>query len=176
MRDRPGRAARPQVRWVLMKTPTIMPMRSRLESPALMNGSDMPLVGKMPVTTPRVKIDAVPGRLNETWFKANRIGAFADWFPLNCGFRMVGGLTVNTIKTKLMLLTGQRTGMVRDQSRLLYVAPDMKSRIAWRIAPGAVVNITLCEDIWCRVSKDGKSGYILRNQLWGTYQREAISG
>ena len=74
------------------------------------------------------------------------------------------------------LLTGQRTGMVRDQSRLLYVAPDMKSRIAWRIAPGAVVNITLCEDIWCRVSMDGKSGYILRGQLWGTYAREKIEG
>ncbi|WP_303782918.1 SH3 domain-containing protein [Sandarakinorhabdus limnophila] len=74
------------------------------------------------------------------------------------------------------LLTGQRTGMVRDQSRLLYVAPDMKSRIAWRIAPGTVVNITLCEDIWCRVSKDGKSGYILRGQMWGTGAREKIEG
>jgi SH3-like domain-containing protein len=74
------------------------------------------------------------------------------------------------------LLTGRRTGIVRDQQRLLYVAPDMKSRIAWRIAPGAVVNITLCEDIWCRVSKDGKSGYILRGQMWGTYPREKIEG
>lgn len=74
------------------------------------------------------------------------------------------------------LLTGQRTGIVRDQQRLLYVAPDMKSRIAWRIAPGAVVNITLCEDIWCRVSKDGKSGYMLRGQMWGTYAREKIEG
>ena len=74
------------------------------------------------------------------------------------------------------LLTGQRTGIVKDQTRLLYVAPDMKSRIAWRIAPGAVVTITLCEDLWCRVSKDGKSGYILRGQMWGTYAREKIEG
>ncbi|WP_310474722.1 SH3 domain-containing protein [Sandarakinorhabdus sp.] len=74
------------------------------------------------------------------------------------------------------LLTGRRTGLVRDQQRLLYVAPDMKSRIAWRVAPNAVVNITLCEDIWCRVSKDGKSGYILRGQMWGTYTREKIEG
>ena len=74
------------------------------------------------------------------------------------------------------LLTGQRTGMVKGDVRLLYVAPDMKSRIAWRIAPGAVVNITLCEDLWCRVSKDGKSGYIVRDHLWGTYRREKIEG
>jgi SH3-like domain-containing protein len=74
------------------------------------------------------------------------------------------------------LLTGTRTGIIRDQTRLLYVAPDLKSRIAWRIAPGAVVNITLCEDLWCRVSKDGKSGYILRAQMWGTYRNEKIDG
>lgn len=31
-------------------------------------------------------------------FKANRLGAFADWFPMGGGFRLVGGLTVNDIK------------------------------------------------------------------------------
>ena len=30
--------------------------------------------------------------------KANRFGAFADWFPMGGGFRLVGGLTVNDIK------------------------------------------------------------------------------
>ena len=74
------------------------------------------------------------------------------------------------------LLTGTRTGIVKGEVRLLYVAPAMNSRIAWRIEPGAVVNITLCEDLWCRVSKDGKSGYILRDHMWGTYKREKIEG
>lgn len=72
------------------------------------------------------------------------------------------------------LFVGQRTGVVKDQVRLLYVAPDVSSRVAWRIAPGALVTITLCEDMWCRVSKDGKSGYILRTEFWGTYNREKI--
>lgn len=74
------------------------------------------------------------------------------------------------------LLTGVRTGFVRDQMRTLYVAPDLQSRVAWRIEPGTVVTITLCENIWCRVSNDGRSGYILRDQLWGTYPNEAIGG
>lgn len=30
--------------------------------------------------------------------QANRAGAFADWFPFDGGFRLVGGLTVNDIK------------------------------------------------------------------------------
>ncbi len=78
------------------------------------------------------------------------------------------------------LLTSQRTAIITatnsGQPSLLYVAPDVKSRIAWRIAPGAVVLVTLCEDMWCRVSKDGKSGYILRSAMWGTYPREKIEG
>jgi SH3-like domain-containing protein len=74
------------------------------------------------------------------------------------------------------LLTGVRTGFVRESVRTLYVAPDLQSRVAWRIEPGAVVTITLCEAAWCRVSNDGRSGYILRNQLWGTYPGEAIGG
>lgn len=31
-------------------------------------------------------------------FKANRLGAFADWFPLGGAFRLVGGLTFNDIR------------------------------------------------------------------------------
>ena len=74
------------------------------------------------------------------------------------------------------LLTGVRTGFVREQTRTLYVAPDLQSRVAWRIEPGTVVTITVCEQMWCRVSNDGRSGYILRNQLWGVYPNEAIGG
>lgn len=73
------------------------------------------------------------------------------------------------------LLTGTRTALVRGGERILYVAPNTRSRVAWRIEPGTVVNITLCEDVWCRVSNEGRSGFILRTHLWGTYPKEAIS-
>jgi hypothetical protein len=36
--------------------------------------------------------------------KASRLGAFADWFPLGGGFRLVGGLTVNDIKADFTAL------------------------------------------------------------------------
>lgn len=32
---------------------------------------------------------------------ANRVGAFADWFPADSGFRLVGGLTFNDMKVSL---------------------------------------------------------------------------
>ena len=74
------------------------------------------------------------------------------------------------------LLQSDRTAVVQGGIRPLYTAPDLQSRIAWRIEPGAIVALTLCEGLWCRVSKDGKSGYILRSQIWGTYPNEAIGG
>jgi SH3-like domain-containing protein len=76
------------------------------------------------------------------------------------------------------LLTGIRTAVVTNPAgtpRLLYTAPDMQARIAWRIEPDTVVTITLCEDIWCRVAVGGRSGFILRTHLWGTYPKEAIT-
>jgi SH3-like domain-containing protein len=74
------------------------------------------------------------------------------------------------------LLTGERNGYVRGEIRTLYTSPDLQSRVAWRIEPGTMVTITLCENVWCRVSNGGRSGYMLRNQLWGTYPNETIGG
>lgn len=73
------------------------------------------------------------------------------------------------------LLTGVRTGYIKNEERLLYVSPDTGSRIAWRVAPGTILNITLCEDVWCRVTNEGRSGFIPRAHLWGTYPKERIA-
>jgi SH3-like domain-containing protein len=74
------------------------------------------------------------------------------------------------------LLTGERSGFVTGGIRTLYTSPDLQSRIAWRIEPATVVTITLCENVWCRVSNGGRSGYVLRSQIWGTYPDETIGG
>jgi SH3-like domain-containing protein len=74
------------------------------------------------------------------------------------------------------LLTGVRTGFITGATRTLYTAPDLQSRVAWRIEPGTVVTITLCESVWCRVSNGGRSGYLLRNQMWGSYPNEPVGG
>ena len=74
------------------------------------------------------------------------------------------------------LLSGERSGYVLGEIRTLYTSPDLQSRVAWRVEPGTVVTITLCENVWCRVSNGGRSGYILRSQIWGTYPNEAIGG
>jgi hypothetical protein len=42
-------------------------------------------------------------------FKANRLGAYADWFPFSGGFRLVGGVTFNDIKADLNAVGGGTT-------------------------------------------------------------------
>ena len=74
------------------------------------------------------------------------------------------------------LLSGDRTAIVTGGQRSLYVAPDLQSRVAFRIDSGTVVRIMVCDGLWCRVSKDGQSGYVLRAQVWGTYPNEAVGG
>ncbi|QXQ06517.1 hypothetical protein KX816_00010 [Sphingosinicellaceae bacterium] len=74
------------------------------------------------------------------------------------------------------MLTGERTAIVTRTIRTLYSAADVSAPPVWRIAPGAVVSLVLCEGAWCRVTRDGKGGYMLRAQLWGTYPGEAVAG
>jgi SH3-like domain-containing protein len=70
------------------------------------------------------------------------------------------------------LLSDQRTGMVLGQTRLLYSSNDANSRPLYRIEKGVVAKIVVCDEGWCQLNADGKTGFILRDQIWGTYTGE----
>ncbi len=72
------------------------------------------------------------------------------------------------------LISGNRTAVVTGAPRAMYATPDLQGRAVWRIAPGAIVRVVLCSEAWCRVDRGGKSGYILRAQLWGVSAVETI--
>ena len=72
------------------------------------------------------------------------------------------------------LISGTRTAVVTGTERVMYGTPDLAARAVWRIAPGAIVRVVLCSEAWCRVDRGGKSGYILRTQLWGVSPTETI--
>ena len=72
------------------------------------------------------------------------------------------------------LLSGERTAYVTRAVRTLYDRADIASRAVWRVEPGVVAKIVLCEEAWCQLRIDGKSGNILRKQLWGVYSKESI--
>ena len=72
------------------------------------------------------------------------------------------------------LLSGERTAYVTRSVRTQHRRADIASPPVWRVQPGVVAKIVLCEEAWCQLRIDGKSGYILRNQVWGVYPRESI--
>lgn len=72
------------------------------------------------------------------------------------------------------LIAGARTAVVTGSVRTLFGRADLQSNAVWRIAPGAIVRLIVCDQAWCRIDRGGKSGYILRSQLWGVTPNEAI--
>lgn len=72
------------------------------------------------------------------------------------------------------LLSGDRTAFVTRTIRTLHAKSDVASKPVWRVEPGTVAKIVVCEEAWCQLSIDGRSGYILRDQIWGVYREETI--
>ena len=72
------------------------------------------------------------------------------------------------------LLSGARTGLVINTIRTAYRRADLQSPPVFRVEPGAVVTIDMCEEDWCRIESGKYGGFIKRNQIWGTYPNEEI--
>lgn len=115
------------------------------------------------------------GRYPVAWVYVRRglplevIGEYDSWRQV----RDVDG-TVGWIDRTM--LTGARTAIVAGGGapRLVHAAADLRAAPLWRIAPGAQVELALCDQAWCRVRADGRQGYMLRAQLWGVYPNEVI--
>lgn len=70
------------------------------------------------------------------------------------------------------LLSGERGAIVVGQTRLLRVRPEDSAPGVWRVEPGVVARIVLCEGLWCQLNIGGKSGWIRREEFWGSYPDE----
>lgn len=69
------------------------------------------------------------------------------------------------------LLSDQRSALVLKNG-LLLSSSDQKSRPLYRIEAGVVAKIIICEELWCQIHIDGKTGFIQRSDIWGTYPNE----
>ncbi len=73
------------------------------------------------------------------------------------------------------LLSEQRAAVVVGKgadTHLLYSRPETTSRPLYRIQVGAVAKAIICEEAWCQINAGGKTGWILRGEIWGTYPGE----
>ena len=65
------------------------------------------------------------------------------------------------------LLSGVRMALVQQDMVDLLTKPDPRAMIEARAEAGAVVRLLECAADWCRVSRDGLRGWLLKAALWG---------
>ncbi|GER05876.1 hypothetical protein GCM10007972_06390 [Iodidimonas muriae] len=72
------------------------------------------------------------------------------------------------------LLSGARTALVTGGTRSLYGKPRPASTEIMRAESGVIVSLDRCLPQWCRVSLAGRTAWINRTAIWGTYRDEVI--
>jgi SH3-like domain-containing protein len=70
------------------------------------------------------------------------------------------------------LLDSRRTIMVQGAVRDLRRTASNSGRVLLRAEPGVIGRLFECQDAWCRVEIDGRRGWLLRNEFWGTLPDE----
>ena len=72
------------------------------------------------------------------------------------------------------LLSGKRFASVEGTIRVLFQDGADDSRPLLRLEPGVLVRLERCKAAWCRVTVEGKRGWLKRDWLWGVYPDEAL--
>jgi SH3-like domain-containing protein len=63
-------------------------------------------------------------------------------------------------------LAAERT-VIATASGAIHRDATNKSAATARFAPGAVMSLAACKGEWCRVEAGGRTGFVLKSQLWG---------
>ncbi|WP_224240628.1 cytochrome c oxidase subunit II [Hyalangium gracile] len=113
------------VTWSDLRVPVGVPVWVQLASTDVVHGFSLPNF--------RVKLDAIPGRVNQTWFQAAKLGTWEVACYQHCGtshYKMRGTLTVMTPE--------DYAAWLREQSRQaarLYDAQDTAAHWGWEWRP-----------------------------------------
>jgi len=77
------------------------------------------------------------------------------------------------------LLSGRRTAIVAPWSDQKTIAmhrdPSKDGKLAARVEPGVLVDLSNCDGSWCRVTVSDVSGWLPQDMLWGVYPKEAVN-
>ena len=93
---------------------------------------------------------------------------------LNEGWRLVqdhegtqGWVASSQLSPSLgALIIGEGNAELRE-------SPDASSAVRWRAEPGVVADLMRCRDDYCEVDVAGRSGWVLRERIWGAGEMES---
>lgn len=75
------------------------------------------------------------------------------------------------------MLDGRRTAIIETRKDdptpvALHAGPDASAAIVAYAEPGVIAQLASCKDRWCELKASGYEGWVLREELWGTYPDE----
>jgi SH3-like domain-containing protein len=135
--------------------------------PAKLGGSGLPIPRFVSLRASEVNMRKGPGEnfpidwiYKREGLPVQVIAEFGDWRQVVDMDGAKGWMLGN-------LLSDQRTAVIIGTVRTLYAQPTPDAKPVWRVEPGVVAKIVVCEDAWCQLNIQGKSGWVLRDHIWG---------
>ena len=96
-----------------------------------------------------------------------RAGTCAGLGALALSWRRVRDPDGDEVWMQARMLSAQRTALITVETELKR-DPDVAARSKARLKPGVIAELVACEQGWCKVEIERKSGYLPQSALWGT--------
>jgi len=174
----PASRKAPAMRWLalllLAAAPAPAHDPSRASPEALRNNSGLPVPRFQSLRAEKAHLRAGPGKeypARATYVRAGLpVEVIAEWNV----WRQVRDAEGEVGWIDRALLQTDRHFLITGTTRTLVARPDVSAPPVLRAEPGVVFRIVTCAELWCRLEADGRSGWLLREQGFGTYPGEAV--
>jgi SH3-like domain-containing protein len=145
-----------------------------LASPAFGAEKNLPVPRFVTLRSDHVNLRTGPGeRFPIDWVFTRRdmpveiVEEFENWRKIQDAEGTVGWVHERMVK-------GNRTVLIRSETRALRDAPQASAGIVARAEPGVIAKLLECRNDWCRVEAGGVKGWLHRAELWGVFPNEVI--
>jgi SH3-like domain-containing protein len=72
------------------------------------------------------------------------------------------------------MIAAARAVVVQGDVREIHAAPDARSAVVARAAPGVIAKLVECSGPWCRIDAQDARGWVKRSEVWGVYPDEDV--
>ncbi len=140
----------------------------------LLGASGLPLPRFVSLRAPKVNLRTGPGVRYPIDWVYNRAGLPLEVIDEFETWRRVRDWEGSVGWVHQSMLSGERKVMVRDKQRLLREEPDPAAAGVALLAPGVIADLERCDDAWCRIEVQKKSGWVRRIEVYGLYPEETV--
>lgn len=139
--------------------------------------SGLPVPRFVSLKSSRINMRRGPGSDNQITWVFKRKGLPVEVTAESGRWRRIRDRQGNTGWVWHSMLDGRRSAIVTGQKGEkspvpLFIKPTEKSAIVAYAEIGVIARMPFCQDRWCELEVSGYEGWILRDNIWGTYANE----